>query len=151
MAEVDHGLALRGGVIATLIAAPAVEALAGDRVYGQDVPADRDWPFVRVDISDAVPDEASGWSGEDTVFTVNGFTRPTPDIPDAEAEARKLAKVLKKALAGGVTLELEPGETDPVPVVLELFVRSTSVRLDRDEPGAYHARVEFSAKTAEEA
>lgn len=151
MAEVDHGLALRGGVIATLLAAPAAEALVDDRVYGKDVPAAHDWPFVRVDISDAVPDEASGWSGEDTVFTVNGFTRPTDELPDAEAEARKLAKVLKLALADGVTLELEAGDDGPVPVVLELFVRSTSVRLDRDEPGAYHARVEFSAKTAEEA
>ena len=151
MAETEHGLALRGGVIAKLLASPAVMALCGDRIYGKNVPEGHAWPFIRVEVADAAPDEASGWTGQDTSFTVNGFTRPTEAKPDAEAEGYRLSKALKKALGEGVTIELEPDEEDAEPTVLELVSTGSIVRLDRDEPGAYHARVEFLAKTAEEA
>lgn len=151
MAETEHGLALRGGVVGQFLIDPAVSGRVGARVYGKDVPADRAWPFIRVEINDAIPDEASCWTGQDTSGTANGFVRPTDDKPDAEAEAYRLLKAMKKAIAGGITLELEPGEEGPVPVVLELVCTSATVRIDRDEPGAYHARVEFLAKTVEEA
>ncbi len=152
MAETDHGLALRGGVIARLLADPANAARVADRVYGKDVPKGTGWPFQRVEIEDAQADEASGWIGEDRTFYVNEFVRPTDALPDAEAEAFKAAKRIKKTLAKAVlTLELEEGEEGPVPAVMELFSTNSIVRIDDDEPGAYHARVEFSAKTVEEA
>ena len=153
MAGTDHGLALRGGVIAKLLATPAFVAMSGDRIYGgQPKAGPAAWPFTRVDISDSQPDEASGWIGEDGVWTVNFFTMPTDDLPDAEAECRKGVKIIKRALDGEpLALELEAGEDGPVPYAIEVFVRSTTVGVDRGEPGAYHGRVEFSSKTAEEA
>lgn len=153
MSGTDHGLALRGGVVAKLLADPAFVARVGDRVYGgQPKAGPAAWPWTRVDISDSLPDQASGWIGEDSVWTVNYFTMPTDALPDAEAECRKGVKRIKQLLDGqALALELEPGEEGPVPITLEVFVRSTTVGVDRGEPGAYHGRVEFSSKTAEDA
>lgn len=153
MAETDHGLALRGGVLASLLGDPALIARMAARIFGSQPPAPiPGWPWARVDLADSLPDEASGWIGEDTTFAVNIFTRPSADAPDAEAECRKLVKIAKQRLGSSpIILELEADEAGPVPVVLEMFVRSTRVDSDREEPGAYHGRVEFSAKTVEEA
>lgn len=153
MAETDHGLALRGGVIANLKGDPVLVAAMAQRIYGGDTPKPiPGWPFARVEILDALPDEASGWIGEDRIWTLNIFTQPTEDLPDAEAECFRLVKRAKQRLGSTpVVLELEPGEEGAVPTILELLVRSSRVDSDRSEPGAYHGRVEFSAKTAEEA
>ena len=153
MAETDHGLALRGGVIARLLADPANAARVADRVYGKTSPSPiPGWPFQRVEIDDAVADEDSCSIGEERTFFVNEFVKPTDALPDAEAEAFKAVKRIKKALSRtALELQLEPGEEGPVPEVVELFATNSIVRIDDDEPGAYHARVEFSAKTVEEA
>jgi len=153
MAETDHGLALRGGVIARLLADPANAARVADRVYGKTPPTPiPGWPFQRVEIEDAQADEASGWTGEDRTFYVNEFVKPTDALPDAEAEAFKASKIIKRALSKTrLILQLEPGEEGEVPEVLELFATNSIVRIDDSEPGAYHARVEFSTKTVEEA
>lgn len=153
MSEADHGLALRGGTIGRLLADPAIAARGiEDRVFGRDVPKGTAWPFIRVEIEDGEPDEASCWTGEDRRFFVNGFTRPTEDLPDAEAEAFKLGNAIRRAMSRA-PLQLPPPEDpdDPDPDVMELECIRSNVRIDADEPGAYHVRVEFSAKMVEEA
>lgn len=153
MAETDHGLALRGGVIAKLLASPAFAARFADRMYGATPPAPiPGWPFGRMELAESEPDEDSCSIGEITPFSINLFFRPEDGRPDVEAEARLGVKMVKRILGGTLpVLELEPGEDAPVPVMVEMQVVRTIVRRDESEPGAYQGRVEFSARTAEEA
>lgn len=153
MAETDHGLALRGGVIAKLLADSAFAALFADRMYGGAAPSPiPGWPFGRMEMAEAEGDEDSCSIGEVRSFSLNLFFRPTTSLPDAEAEAYRGVKLVKRILGGTFPiLQLEPGETTPVPVLMEMQSVRTIVRSDRSEPGAYHGRVEFSARTAEEA
>lgn len=148
--EADHGLALRGGVIAALKAAPALSARLGDNVFGRATPKSHGWPFARVEIEDAEADEASGWVGEDRRFVVNIFTRPTDAQPDAEAECFRLVNLAKKAITRApLLLPPQEDEDQPETVILESFFIRSRVNIDAGEAGAYHGRIEFSAKTVE--
>lgn len=153
MAETDHGLALRGGVIAKLLASPAFAARFDDRMYGATPPSPIPaWPFGRMELAESEGDEDSCSIGEVRSFSINLFFRPDDDHPDPEADAFQGVKMVKRILGGTMPiLELEPGEDAPVPVLIEMQSVRTIVRSDQSEPGAYHGRVEFSARTAEEA
>jgi hypothetical protein len=152
LAGTDHSLALRGGVISALLADSRIVAMVADRVYNEQPPAREQltWPFIRVDIAEALPDETSCSIGEVTTFTVNFFSKTLDSV-----EARLGVKAIKRVLDGNtaIVLELEPEEDQdqPVPGIVELGATASNVIRDSDEPGAYHGFVDFSATTAEDA
>lgn len=135
----DHVLALREAVVSHLLGNAAVQALVGERVYGEEVPATPVWPFVRYGLPTGANYEASGWDGKDHDLMLHAFAHgPGMD------KCSELASAIETAMLEDSGLPLVG-----VGLVGISFVRTQIIR-DSDEAGAYHAIIQFTATTFEE-
>lgn len=136
----DHALSLRKAVVKHLLADAAVRALVNDRVYGEEAPAKPQWPFVRYGLPIDGLYEASGWDGKEHDLTLHAFARG-PGMDDCST----LATAIQTAMSEDSGLPLVG-----IGLVGITFLRTQIVR-DSDEKGAYHAIIQFTATTFEEA
>lgn len=149
MDSADHSQPLQDAVIAALLADPYIADTVGDRVFNEEPPTDPPpaWPFIRVEMADVLPQQASCWVGGDVAYTVHVFAHGPSRVPCWRITQRVL-RVLDGQILVMVADEVVGGDD---PVMIETAAGISNVIRDTDEPGAYHGDVEFSATTAEEA
>lgn len=134
----DNTLAVRQAVVAHLKAAPSLTALiSASRIYGEQPPADPDWPFIRYGLAVTLPYEAQGWSGSEHAIDIHAFANgPYTDAVLA------IAKQVQRAMD---TLAA-PGDTGIV------ALEWTGMNVVRDSPptqaAKYHAIINFTVTVA---
>lgn len=69
----DHSLDIRRAIVTELKADAAIASQVGTRVYGDEVPAKIEWPFIRVGQIIAGPYDATCLEGTEATFAVNTF------------------------------------------------------------------------------
>lgn len=135
----DHSLPLRRAIVKALLAAAAVTAICEGRIYGEEPPPTPEWPFIRYGLPEVDSYEASCWDGGTHPVTIHCFARG-PGMDACSELAAAVSATLENSDLALVGLEL---------VAID-FVRTQIIR-DSDEAGAYHAIVQFSVTTAQEA
>lgn len=135
---VDHSLGLRRAAVTALRADVGLTAIVGNRVYGERVPANPQWPFVQVGVILAEPYEASCLDGMDATFAVHSFSKG-PDAGGVYGMNRIIAAALNEAT---ITF-------DTAHAIRLDWVSSSAVR-DTDEADAWHGIAQFQTITSED-
>lgn len=134
----NHALELRRAVVQALRAAPAVTSRVRPQdIYGEEVPSDPAWPFIRYGFPDQMLYESSCRSGEEQEFSVDVFAEG-PGMDAVTEIASAVRDVLDNADLSLATLRLQ-----------SLDYRNTLVLRDSPESTNYHAVVRFTAITTE--
>jgi hypothetical protein len=131
----DLTVQVRQFVVEALASTIAVSAIVGDRVFGPAEPDNPEWPFVRMDLPDVVPDNDGCSDGSRYGFNLHAFAKG----PDERAVGQ-----LAAALAAGVD-ELS-GDMTVVPpaYVRDTFWNGTELRRDVDEVDGWHGVIRVS-------
>ena len=126
----DYSLEVRKQIVAHLIATPALTALvSAARIYGEQPPADPDWPFIRYGLGIAGPYEATGpLEGSTHRVTLHAFSHG-PYTDAIHAIARQVVAAMYAF--------------QPVQSLLDMQWAGTQILRDTDEANAYHAVIEF--------
>lgn len=138
-APVDHTLLIRQAVITRLLATSGVTNIIDQRAYGQRVPDNPTWPFVRYGPPNASPFEATKWGGTEADITLHAFA-----IGTDEGACATLAAAIVAALAGD-ELPLASGVG-----LVSLDWIGTQIIPDGEESTGYHAIIRFSVVTTAE-
>jgi len=125
---VSHALASREGIVGLLRKATALVALVpAESIYGERVPEDRTYPFIRVEVPDIQPFRTACFAaGEQSRHQVSAFVRGA-----SMDGAALVGEQIKQALDGR-TIDL-PGGTGTV-----TFEGGQIVR-DPEEPDCWHS------------
>lgn len=89
----DHSHSARIGVVTRLKSIAPVTSIAGERIYGEKVPANTDYPLVRVGLMITSPFNPTCIEGMDATFNVDSVS----DTTDA-GQAYALSKAVVDAL-----------------------------------------------------
>lgn len=135
-----HGLALRRAITQRLRADAGVTALvAADRIYGDEPPAEPEWPFVKYLSLPVLPYESSCGRGDEATVQISAFAYG-PGTDDIWAIASAIREALDDAsltLATGIDL-------------VSIDWTSTQILREPDvDASAYHAAVQIRAITVE--
>lgn len=149
----DHTLELRRAILPILKADALLSGLVGARIYGEEPPAEPQWPFIRYGVPILAPDEATGWSGGAVRVTIHVFAKaknaegePTIGYEVASRLARRVALILDET---SFSLPVHEDSGRPAQA-LDIVHVSTDVVRDTAEAGAWHGIVQFEVQTAEE-
>lgn len=126
----DYSLEVRKQVVAHLKGyAPLTDLVSAGRIYGEQPPADPDWPFIRYGLGIAGPYEATGpLEGSTHRVTLHAFSHgPYTDAIHA---------IARQVVAAMYTFQ-------PVQSLLDMQWAGTQILRDTDEANAYHAVIEF--------
>lgn len=126
----DYSLEVRKQVVAHLKGyAPLTDLVSAARIYGEQPPADPDWPFIRYGLGIAGPYEATGpLEGSTHRVTLHAFSHgPYTDAIHA---------IARQVVAAMYTFQ-------PVQSLLDMQWAGTQILRDTDEANAYHAVIEF--------
>lgn len=136
----DPSLSVRGKIIAALKADLQLAAIVpAARVYPSKPPASLTWPFIRVPLLVATPDELDGGSGSRHVGVIHCFTKAGPGVPDAEAQAADINRHIVRIVSNIDETPLDDGES------VGVHVRQSQVIPDPDETDASHGIVRVEA------
>lgn len=133
----ELALSVREGVVSALVADAGVTAVVpGGSIFGQRVPVERTFPFIRLSPFNGVPERAACWNGERIAFTVHSFVKGLDESGAANANA-----AVKTALDGQqiVIVEGPPEER------LDLVWTGGLVLPDPEEKDAWHGTADFEA------
>jgi hypothetical protein len=131
----DLTVPVRQFVVEALSSTAAVSGIVGDRVFGPAEPDDPQWPFVRMDLPDVVPESTGCGDSTRYGFNLHAFAKG----PDERAVGQ-LAAVLAAAideLWGNL-------DVDPPAEVRDTFWNGTELRRDVDEVDGWHGIVRVS-------
>lgn len=126
----DFSLSARTSVMAALKHAGTLTALVpAASIYPATVPANRPFPFIRINPLIATPFRASGLDSSSFRLNVQGFTRGAMPAVTAEDHAVQIGAAMQDAL---------DGRTLALPAMkLRLTWLRTITGMDGDEPGAW--------------
>lgn len=124
---------VRAAAVIAMRGTAALTALVpAGNIYGERVPDNRAWPFIRVQPPFSTPFRATCYDGEQVNFTVSVFAKG-PSMDAAAAAAAQVKAALDGSLVvDGVTTECEWTGGNIVP--------------DPAEPDAWHAFSTFTVR-----
>ena len=130
----DRSLDVRRAVVAHLRGyAPLVALVSAGRIYGEQPPADPDWPFIRYGYAIVEPYDAQGYDGSAQAITIHVFANG----PYTDNIHR---------IAGQVTEAMKSWEppADTGTVACEW----TGTNILTEDPGKFHAVINFNVTVA---
>lgn len=138
----DHGLSIRGKLIAALKSDPQLNAIVpATRVYPSKVPADRAFPFIRLGTLTSAPVRADCGPGSTATGFIHCFVKldAAGGIPDPEA--------LAITINGHIARIVDDLEAIPLDADADLSVQITQTQVIEDlaEADAYHGLVAIEA------
>lgn len=91
----DYSLDVRKSIVANLKAfAPLTARISAARIYGEEAPADPQWPFIRYGLSDAAAFEATGWDGSEHDVAIHAFVNG-PYTDNIEKAVTQIVEAMK--------------------------------------------------------
>lgn len=132
----DLTVEVRQFTVTALAAAAGVASIAGSRVYGPSEPDNPEWPFVRTDLPDVVPESDGCGGGTRYGFNVHAFAKGDDERPVGQLAA---------AIAAAVD-ELS-GELDDSPPawMRDMVWGGTRIFRDVDEVDGWHGVIKVTA------
>jgi hypothetical protein len=111
-------------------------------IYGQTVPADRTFPFIRSGAPDVLPLTAACVDGSANTFTMHGFAKDRivdgETVETAEDHAGRIGSLLASSLHGKL-ITLPRGSA-------RIKWTGSQLLMDPDEPGCFHTIQNFSVR-----
>lgn len=134
----DYALEVRKSAVTHLKGyAPLTARVSAGSIWGEEVPSDQAWPFIRYGLPVTLPFEATGWDGSEHDLTWHAFANgPFTDAVDQIA-----------------ALVVEAMETWSAPSgtgIVAAEWRGTTILRDSgpDEQSKYHAVIRFDVAVA---
>ena len=134
----DLSLDVRRAIISHLRGyAPLVALVSAQRIYGEQPPADPDWPFIRYGYALIEPYDAQGYEGSAQAITIHAFANG----PYTDAVQRIAAQVVEA---------MKSWEPPTGTGIVACEWTGTNVLIDDPSASAskYHAAINFSVTVA---
>jgi len=134
----DHALAMRQAIVKALRAAPNLTAvIPSGRIYGEESPANPEFPFIRYGLPVTNPYEASCGNGSEHAITLHTFSYG-PGTDSINVINALVVDALKDAALS----------VDPLKLISFDWTGSQVLR-DTPEASNYHGVLRFTAQTLE--
>lgn len=129
----DLSLDVRRSIVAHLKSyAPLTGIVSAARIYGEESPANTEWPFIRYGLPIVDEFEATGWDGSEQEVTIHAFVNG-PATDNVSRAARQVVEAMKSWAPVG--LGVAAGE----------WLGTTILRDSPEAEGSkYHAVIRFN-------